>query len=206
MTGIGCVTSVSTGPMADRVQIRPTLTKSARFSYLFMVGLLVAMVFLHLATPLLAALFTYLALDCLQVVKRGRRWVAVGVFLILVTAVTYGAAHFLNQTVRALPEIANKAIPSILETAKKYHVELPFTDYESLREVTLEMAKGQARHLSDFAKVARGASAHALYLVAGCIIAVSLFLNPRFELSRAQAPPRASLYSVYCDEISNRFR
>ncbi len=177
----------------------------ARFSYLFMAGLLVLVVWLKLATPLLAALFTYLALTLLSLPKRGGRWFAVGIFVICLSGLVYGLGHFLNQTVKALPEIADKSIPSILAWAKANQIELPFSDYDSLKEVAFDTVKGEVKVLGSFARLARGASLHILFLAAGCVIGISLFLNPRFELRRPDSKPSGDLYSSCCREVAERF-
>src|SRR5260221_10173787 len=100
----------------------------ARFSFLFMIGLFGLLVLLQLATPLLAALFTYLALSRLTLPKRGGKALAVIVFLLFLFGAAYGLGYFIHQTVDSLPEIADKAIPSVIDTAQRNGVELPFTD------------------------------------------------------------------------------
>src|SRR5437667_337741 len=97
----------------------------ARFSHLFMAGLLVVIIVLHLATPLLAALFSYLALTRFSFSGRRGKWLAVVVFLALLGAMAYGLGFFINQAVRALPEIADKAIPSIIDAARQKGIQLP---------------------------------------------------------------------------------
>jgi len=186
-------------------QMGSTMDRPSQFSYVFMVLVMVAIVALHLATPLLAALFTYLALTCLALKRRGGKWMAIGVFLILLAGIAYGLGYFLNQTVRALPEIAEKAIPSLIASARHHGIELPFTDYDSFKEAALETARNQAHYLSSFAKVARGATTNLLFLVAGCVVAMSLFLNPRFDLARSAQDPGTDLYSRCCEEIGRRF-
>src|SRR5438105_181665 len=94
-----------------------------RFSYFFMALVFILVMELRLAVPLLATLFTFLTLTRLHFVRRGGKWLAVGVFLALVAALAYGLGYFIDQTVRALPEIADKSIPSIIETAKHYGIE-----------------------------------------------------------------------------------
>ena len=107
----------------------------SRISFWFMVLLLVLVVWLHLAAPALASLFTYLALSCLLFVKgRGGRWLAVIIFLIFLSGIAYAMAHFVNVTVREMPEIANNSIPSVITWAKQQGMELPFTDYDSLKD------------------------------------------------------------------------
>jgi len=40
----------------------------------------------------------------------------------------------------------------------------------------------------------------------GCVVAISLFLNPRLELDREKHAVRANLYSLCCDQIAKRFQ
>lgn len=170
-----------------------------------MLGLAILMVWLRLATPLLAGLFAYLALTRLELPRRGGKTVAVIVFLIVLAAIAYGLGYFINQTIRALPEIGDKAIPAIIAWAKQHGIELPFTDYDSLKDLAFDTLKNEVRFLSSFAKFARGASTQVLFLAVGCVVAISIFLNPHFELNGRESKA-ANLYSVCCEEIAARFR
>src|SRR5512133_62050 len=183
--------------------LHSAFTKPGRISYWFMVLLLVLVVWLHLAAPVLAILFSYLALQRLVFFKRGK-WLAVFIFTVLLAGIVYNLAHFARVTVDAVPEIADRSIPSVMAWAKERGVELPFTDYDSLKDLALEAVKGQAHNLGSFAKVARGATSSIVLLIAGCLVAVSLFLNPRFELGSA-GEPRRDLYGLTCEEIAKRF-
>ena len=176
-----------------------------RFSYLFMLGLLVLVILLQLATPLIAALFSYLALNRLSLSRRGGKWLAVLIFLALLGGIAYGLGFFINHSVRALPEIADKAIPSIIDTARRYGIELPFTDYDSLRDYALDTIKGEVRYLASAARFARGAATYLLFLLAGAVVAISIFLNPHFDLGPPLNNP-SDLYSGACTEISRRFQ
>ena len=189
--------------MAEPEQTSQPLNSLTRFSFLFMAGLFVLMILLRLATPLLAALFAYLALNCLTLPKRGGKWIAVAIFLILLSGAAYALGFFIHRTVDALPQIADKAIPSLIDTAQQNGIQLPFTDYDSFKELALDTVKSEVRYLGSFVKFARGATSQILLLIAGCIVAISLFLNPRFETG----PPSSAsnLYSQCCAAISNRF-
>jgi predicted PurR-regulated permease PerM len=170
-----------------------------------MAGLLVLMVALRLATPLLAVLFTYLALTKLQFMKRGGKLLPVAILIALLAGFAYGLGYFIHTTVRALPEIADKAIPSVIDWAKQHGLELPFTDYDSLKEAAFDTVKGETRYLGSVAKFARGAGSQALFLLAGCVVAMSLFLNPSFELGRQPSSESGTLYARCCAEIGRRF-
>jgi len=183
----------------------PAVAEPIGFSFYFMALVLLLVIFLHLATPLLAVLFTYLALTKLSFFKRGGKWLATVIFLVLLAGAAYGLGYVLNQTIRSLPEIADNSIPLIIDWAKQYGIELPFTDYDSLKDLAFDTVKGEVHYLGSVAKFARGAAAQFLFMVAGCVVAISLFLNPRFELSR---DPRASpdnLYLRCCQAIAERF-
>ncbi len=190
-------------PMAEREQSFHPNPAYTRFSFLFMAGLLLLMILLRLATPFVAALFAYLALKRLTIPRRGGKWLAVAIFLVALSATAYGLGYFIHQTIHALPEIADKAIPSVLDTAQRNGIELPFTDYDSLKELAFETVKGEVRYLGSFAKVARGATTELIFLLVGCVVAMSLFLNARFETGPPEPP--TNLYSQACAAIACRF-
>lgn len=190
--------------MAEPDQLTSRQEPYLRFSFWFMLGLLVAMVLLRLATPLVGALFTYLALERLALPKRASRWFAVVVFLVLLLGTAYAAGYFIRQTIRALPEIADKAIPTFISTAQRHGIELPFTDYDSLRDLAIDTVKGEVRYLGNFAKFARGATSQIVLLLAGCVVAMSLFLHPHFE--SGTQPMDSNMYSRCWAEVAQRFR
>src|ERR1041385_5915712 len=107
----------------------------AAFSYWFIVGALILAGWLHLASPFVATLFAYFALSKLhirirggRVIRiRGGRVIALLLFLILLSAIGYGLGFLINRAVRDLPEIAEQAIPSVIEFARKHQITLPFT-------------------------------------------------------------------------------
>lgn len=176
-----------------------------RVSYLAMALLLGMVGWQHLATPLLCILFSYLALTKLQLAKRCGKWLAVSLFLVFVSALTFALVYFINQVRLALPEIVDKAIPSIIQWARQFRIELPFADYEGLMNLASDKIKGELHYLSSFARFARGAVTQVLFLVAGVVIGISLFLNPRFELGRGASSPPEDLYSLCSAEIGRRF-
>jgi len=170
-----------------------------------MLAALVLVGWLHLATPLLAILFSYLALSKLFFLKGRGKWAAVVLFLFLIAVVAYGLAAVMNQAVKTLPLIADNAIPSIIQWAKQRNIELPFTDYDSLKETATEAVRSQVHYLGSVAKFARGATTQFAFLVIGVVVAISIFLNPRVELDREPSQAGRNLYSRFCDEVAARF-
>jgi predicted PurR-regulated permease PerM len=178
--------------------------KPARFSYFFIAGTLILAGMLHLGTPLVVALFSYFALTKLHFRKRVSKWLAVALFMVLIFGVTYGLVHFLRDTVRALPEIADKAIPSVIQFAREYKVELAFTDYDSLKESAVAMAKSQAEYWRSAARFAGSAGKQLMFFLVGVVVAIALFVKPGIEASQDR-PSGGNLYSLCCQQIALRF-
>jgi predicted PurR-regulated permease PerM len=177
-----------------------------RISYAIMAGVFVLMAWLHMASLLLSACFAYLLLTKLQSPQRQSRWLAVTAFLVFLAGAAYFLGAFVNHAIRALPEIADKGIPSMFQWVRQFQIELPFSDYDTLRDFAFDTVKSEVRYLGGFAKFARGASTQLVFLVAGCIVAISVFLHPQFDLRRTPGAAATDLYSACCDEIETRFR
>ena len=179
------------------------MTKQARISYWFILATIVVVGWLHLATPLLAALFSYFVLNRLRFGTKGK-WLPVSLFVIVIAGVAYGLTHFANQALVAFPKIAQTTIPSIIAWAEQRGIELPFTDWQSLKATAMDTVK-QAQYVANFATFAKIATAQIVFLVIGCVVAVSLFFNAQVVLDRA-AHPANNLYAACADEIAQRFR
>ena len=187
-------------------QIQGVPDKPTRFSYAFIAATLVIAAWLHLGAPLVVALFSYFALTKLNFLPRRGKWAPVTLFLFLVAVLAYTLGLFVNQMVRALPEIAEQAIPLVIEWAKKHQMELPFTDYDSLRESALEAIKSQVHYLGSFAKFASGATSEILFCIVGVVIAIGMFSNPTFEPMSQQTGTAPNLYTQWTGAIAARFK
>jgi predicted PurR-regulated permease PerM len=161
---------------------------------------------MNLGPLVISALFSYLALNQMWFFKKGGKAFSVALFFIVLGASCYGSWVLLNISARAFPDIADKAIPSLIGIAKTYEIEVTFTDYESLRETTVDFIKGQTQHFSSLARFARGTSTQALYLLAGCVMAVSFFLTPGFHLEDRNAAPAKTAYTEWGEQLGQRFR
>src|SRR6266540_4242691 len=179
------------------------MTRPARISYWFILITLVVVGWLHLATPLLAALFSYFILSKLQFGKR--KWVSVWIFTIVIAGTVYGLAYFVNRTANALPKIVETTVPTVIDWAKKRKIELPFTDYESLKDMAMDAVR-ETKNVTYVANVAKIATTQLVFLVIGCVVAVSLFLNAQVVLDRASHPLKNNLYAMCADEIAQRFQ
>src|SRR6476620_4286451 len=96
-------------------QTQDTLDKPSRFSFWFIAAIIVLAAWLHLGGPLVVILISFFALTKLNFLPKRGRWVAVGLFLFLGAVLAYGLWLFINQMVRALPDITDRAIPVVIE-------------------------------------------------------------------------------------------
>jgi predicted PurR-regulated permease PerM len=180
------------------------MTVPTRISYLVLALALVLAGWLHLATSLLAILFSLVALDKLHLTKS--KWLTVSLFVLIVLMLAYCAVLFTSAAWVALPRIADNAIPVMLTWAETHGVELPFTDYTSLKIAALQFVREQTQFLGHFISFARAATALLVSLTLGIVVAMGIFLNGRLDLNRDSHPVKNNLYSVTCAEISRRFR
>lgn len=167
-------------------------------SYLAVVLILILATALHLMTPLVTVLFSYFALSSLHF--RRRKWLAVALFLVLVAAFFCGFVFFLRQAFVALPEIVSTTIPVVVQFAARNSIELPFTDMESLKDVVMESVRDTLGYVGNFAKIA---TKEFVFLLAGVVIAMGIFLNPPRSAPPAPHTDAGSFYSAL---ITERFR
>ncbi len=172
-----------------------------RLSYGFILLLLIAADYLHVATPLVTVFFSYFALRTLDLGER--RWVGVALFLIVLTTIGVGFYFFLKQAIIALPRMAETTIPIVLGWAEKQGIELPFADFQSLRLLALNAVKSRLGGLGTYAGVALVQTAA---VIIGVVVAISLFLNSRFDLQTDDPAQSHNLYTLTGQQITERFR
>lgn len=177
------------------------MTRPVKISYAFVFGTLLLVGFLHLATPFITVLFCYFALSKLRF-GQGKA-LAVALFLILTVVLGYGFYYFVKQAYLALPRIANTAIPLVIEHAQRQGIEPPFSDYDSLKELAMQTV---AERMTGYTKHAKDFLVHVAALVIGVVVAISLFLNARFDFGQDPDASRDNLYLVLGNEIAARFR
>ena len=181
------------------------MSASTRVSYGVLALTIILAGFLHLGPPLLVVLFSYFALRQLYYVTK-RKWLALLLFLIVVTCIAAAAVYFTRAAIIALPNVAETSIPSASAWAQRRQIELPFTDFESLRTVVIDALKEGAHYLGNVAHFARRTGAALVFSILGMIAAVSLFLKTGLDPYRGTHAVKNNLYSISCDEVSTRFR
>lgn len=176
------------------------MTKARRISYVVMAVLLVLIAWLHLGPLVLTSLFGYFALGKFRM-GRSKHF-AVAIYLIVVTTATYLLIHFSQQAYLAVPKIAETTIRAVVGYAEGHGIDLPFTDYASLKTEAIASAKESwsnvGRHLTN------AAYAIAQVLI-GLVLAVSLYMSGRWGYERDPDVAHDNLYATIVREVAVRF-
>lgn len=179
------------------------ISAPVRISFSIMLGLLILIGGLRLTTLVLTALFGYLTLRGLGRLFGGRKVPAVLLYLVLLSGVFVGLYLFSKQAYVALPKIYDTSIPAVVNFAETKGVELPFTDYASLKKLALETFREKFSNLGVYV---RGAMFEIASFVIGLVLPISLFLNSRFQMEGDPHAVSGSLYSLVVRELTARFR
>ena len=115
------------------------MAEPKRISFYFILAVLVLTGWLGLGVLLLSILFSYFAITKLNFLKTRHKWPALTLFLALLAGLAYGLAFFVQATAAALPGIAEKSVPAIIQWANEHHIKLPFTDFESLKDEAIKL-------------------------------------------------------------------
>jgi predicted PurR-regulated permease PerM len=176
-----------------------------RLSYIVLAVTIALAAVLHLAAPLLVVLFSYFALRQLYFLTR-RKWLALILFGVLVAGIAAAAIYFTRAAIHALPNVADTSIPSASAWAQKRQIELPFTDFESLKQAVIDTLGQEANYLRNVANFAKSATTTIVFSILGIVAAGSLFYKTGLDPHRGTHRLQNNLYSVCCDEVSTRFR
>src|ERR1700747_1872173 len=168
-----------------------------RISYTVLVFTLVLAGWLRLGAPLLAVFFSYFALCKLLAITKNK-WVAFALFVLVVAGIGCGAAYFTRAAIHELPEVADSSLPSASAWAQARQIELPFTDFDSLKAFVIDAFKEETNYLKNVASFARSTTTVLIFVAIGIAAAISLFVNSQLDLSRNVPDSRKNLYSVFC--------
>src|SRR5438477_446414 len=176
-----------------------------RLSYGVLAATIILAGLLHLGVPLLVVLFSYFALQQLYFLTK-RKWLALILFGIVVAGIGTAAVFFTRAAILALPDVADTSLPSASAWAQKRQIELPFNDFESLRQAVTDALGQEAHYLRNLANFAKSTTAILFFSVIGIIAAGSLFFKIGLDPHRCTHRVQNNLYSICCDELSTRFR
>ena len=176
-----------------------------RVSYAVLAVTIVLAGLLHLGVPLLVVLFSYFALRQLYFLTR-RKWLALALFIIAVAGIAAAGVYFSRAAIKALPNVADTSIPSASAWAQKRRIELPFSDFESLRQVVIQALGEEANYLSNVANVAKTTTTNLVFSILGIVAAASLSFKTGLDPYRGTHRLKNNLYSVCCEQVARRFR
>src|SRR6266496_5217862 len=176
-----------------------------RVSYAVLAATIILAGILNLGAPLLVVLFSYFALRQLYSLTR-RKWLALTLFIITVVGISAAGVYFTRAAILALPDVADTSIPSASAWAQKRSIELPFTDFDSLRQVMVSTLGEEANYLRNVANVAKATTTNLVFSILGIVAAASLFFKTGLDPYRGTHRVKNNLYSICCDEVSTRFR
>ena len=176
-----------------------------RVSYAVLAATIILAKLLHLGAPLLVVLFSYFALRQLYSLTR-RKWLALTLFIIVVTGLAAAGVYFTRAAILALPDVADTSIPSASAWAQKRQIDLPFSDFESLRQVVIATLGEEANYLRNVANIAKATTTNLVFSILGIVAAASLFFKTGLDPYRGTHRVKNNLYSICCDQVSRRFR
>lgn len=187
-------------PPESRVTSAKTLTTSARISFGIMAVLLVLIAWLHLGTLVLTAMFGYFAMHLFSLGRS--KTLGVVLYLVAVVAIATGLFFFSKRAYKTLPEIAETTIPAVVKFAERQDFSLPFTNYASLKTLVQQEV---GERLPSVGTYARTAALQLAMLIIGVVVAVSLFINSKWEVEDDPDVVKHSLYATVVREIVIRF-
>lgn len=176
------------------------MTTSARISFGIMVVLLVLIGWFRLGTLVLTVLFGYFALRLFSLNRS--KTLGVVVYLIAVMAIGYGLFFFSKQAYKTLPEIADRTIPAVVNFAERKNFDLPFTDYASLKTVAVKEVNERLANVGRYAHVA---VLQLAMLLVGLVVALSFFINKKWDVEDDPDTVKGSLYATVVRELVLRF-
>ena len=176
-----------------------------RLSYAVLAATITLAVFFHLGVPLLVVLFSYFALRQFYFFTR-RKWVALVLFVVVVAGIVAAGIYVTRAAILALPDVADTSIPSANAWAQKRQIELPFWDFDSLRQSVVNALGQETHYLRNVADYAKGTASTLVFSILAIVAAGSLFFKTGLDPYRGTHRVKNNLYSICCDQVSTRFR
>lgn len=174
--------------------------KVERLSFVAISLVIIGMIYFGLSTAFITVLFGYLIISYIgRFASKGWSIVA---FSLLAVLLFYLFIHFLGQALSALPQTAEKAVPLIVDFAKKRGFDAPFSDPGSLKSFVVEEITTQLLHVAKFAQVF---TKEFVYVIIGLVVTCGLFYQTEIDLGRNSYSIRYNVYSVFTSALGRRF-
>jgi len=185
-----------------------SMSNPVRISFWVVAVAFIVIAWLQMTSAMLAVFFCYLVISKLHFTKS--RWMAVILFAVVISAIGYLLTHFIVQSTRAFPDIAESAIPSFINWVQNHlQLDLPFSNYDDLKQLILDSIRDQNHDLQDLknaATFAKTISGKIIGIIIGAVVAASIFLNSKIDLDEGRHLVTNNLYSLICRELALRFR
>lgn len=176
-----------------------------RLSYAVLAATIILAGSFSLGVPLLVVFFSYFALRQLYFFTR-RKWVALVLFVVVMVGIVAVGTYVTRAAILALPDVADTSIPSANAWAQKRQIELPFWDFESLRQSIVNALGQETHYLRNVADFAKNAASTLVFSILAIVAAASLFFKTGLDPHRGTHRVKNNLYSICCDQVSTRFR
>jgi len=176
------------------------LSRIERASFLAIAIFLIGIVYFGLSTPFLTVLFGFLIID--QLGRKLPRLLAILAFITLTAVLFYLFIHSVQQAVGALPTIVERAVPRVLEYAKRWDIEVPFSDSISLKSYLVDEIGSQLLRLAKFAQIF---TKEFVYFIIGLVVTCSIFAQREIDLGRGTYSIDNNVYSSFTLALSARF-
>jgi predicted PurR-regulated permease PerM len=176
------------------------MERSTQISFLLFFIVLLIVASMNLGTCLLTVLFGQLALHFFS--RCRNKFLSASLYLVTAVAIIAGLCYLASRAYRTLPQVADQAIPAMVAYAERNGIDLPFTDYVSLKSTALTEAR---EGIATVGRYARIASFQSLLVIAGLVIALSIFLNPTWTARTAPPTEKVNVYFTITRELSSRF-
>jgi predicted PurR-regulated permease PerM len=177
------------------------MTKQKKISYAIIALTFVLVWALHLPTMFITALFSYFILTKLQF--RGNKVLAMGLFCLVVVIVCLGGVSFSKHAYAAGPHIVAITVPAIVDFARLHGIELPFQDYQSMKDALKDTIIGQYANIGHYTKVL---AVEIVEFIVGLVVAGSLFMSKSIKLEAEDDAIPDNIYVLVWDELLERFR
>ncbi len=158
--------------------VRRTLPRTV--AYLLLTAAAVMVAVFHLGYTLLAMLFSYTLISVTgRVMSRWLRpvhakWLALLVFLMASVLLVWLTGHFARQSLTAVPEILEKALPQLGEQARRYGIKPLADDTDDLRRIVIEAIKDNAHGITQASGIL---TQKFFYIIIGVFVAILCFMS-----------------------------
>ena len=172
------------------------MTTAAKISYGLMGLLLLAVLIFSMGHVVLAALFSVMFMEVFyrtlkpSIPGAAARWIAAVAFIITAGITLFVFMSFIRQMLLTLPNILEVALPQVMTLAQKYGMDLPFANFQDLREFANNKVLANAMSIT---RASTLLTKEVFHMAIGVVAAVLFFVGgktPEYEANLFDAVRR----------------